>query len=101
MRELADSHILYNKAGAAKMLGIKTDRLLPYAKRFGIEPFWPQSGVKKEKSDVKTYAVTLNLTPNELKDLDAFIEEKGMGAYSHALRFFFETGMRSWKETHK
>lgn len=101
MRELADSHILYNKASAAKKLGIKTDRLLPYAKRFGIEPFWPQSGVKKEKSDVKTYAVTLNLTPNELKDLDAFIEEKGMGAYSHALRFFFETGMRSWKETHK
>ena len=48
-----------------------------------------------------TKADNENLTPNELKDLDAFIEEKGMGAYSHALRFFFETGMRSWKETHK
>lgn len=96
MKELAESHILY-KAGAAKLLGIKTDRLLPYAKRFGIEPFWPQSGVRKEKSNTKTYAVTLNLSPNELAELDTFIEEKGMGAYSHALRFFFETGLDKWK----
>lgn len=100
MKELAASRILYNKAGAARLLGIKPDRLLPYAKRFNIAPFWPQSGARKEKSDTKTYAVTLNLSPNELKELDIFIDEKGMGAYSHALRFFFEKGLEMWKHDH-
>jgi hypothetical protein len=98
MRKLAESHILCNKEGASRLLGIKPERLLPYAKRFGIEPFWPQSGARKEKNDVKSYAVTLNLSPNELFELDAFIEEKGMGAYSHALRYFFETGLSKWRD---
>lgn len=99
MKEMAASGILCSKESAARKLGIKADRLLPYARRFGIEPFWQQSGVHKETGDKKTYNVALNLTPNELLELDAFMADMGMGAYSHALRYFFETGMSNWKRS--
>jgi len=99
MKEMAASGILCSKESAARKLGIKADRLLPYARRFGIDPFWQQSGVVKEYRDKKTYAVTLNLSPNELLELDAFIADMGMGAYSHALHYFLETGMENWKKS--
>ena len=39
MRELAASKIIRSKDGVAKLLGIRADRVLPYAKRFGVAPF--------------------------------------------------------------
>ena len=98
MRELAASHVIRDKASIAKLLGIRADRLLPYAKRFGVAPFWPQSGAAKEAQERQTYTVTIHLSQTDRAELDAFMRDKGMGAYSHALRYFMEAGLRRWRE---
>lgn len=98
MRGLAASHVIRDKASIAKLLGIRADRLLPYAKRFGIAPFWPQSGAAKEAQERQTYTVTIHLSPMEREELKVFMREQGMGAYSHALRYFLDTGLRRWRE---
>ena len=101
MRELAASHVIRDKASIAKLLGIRADRLLPYAKRFGVAPFWPQSGAAKEAQERQTYTVTIHLSPMERVELDMFMRDKGMGAYSHALRYFLDTGLRRWRTEDK
>ena len=98
MRELAASHVIRDKASIAKLLGIRADRLLPYARRFGIAPFWPQSGSQKQVQERQTYTVTIHLSPMEREELKVFMREQGMGAYSHALRYFLDTGLRRWRE---
>lgn len=101
MRELAASHVIRDKASIAKLLGIRADRLLPYAKRFGIAPFWPQSGSQKQVQERQTYTVTIHLSQTDRAELDAFISEQGMGAYSHALRYFMEAGLHKWRKEGK
>ncbi len=101
MRELAASHVIRDKASIAKLLGIRADRLLPYTRRFGIAPFWPQSGTVKEAQERQTYTVTIHLSQTDRAELDAFMRDKGMGAYSHALRYFMEAGLRRWREDGK
>ena len=96
MRELAASHVIRDKASIAKLLGIRADRLLPYTRRFGIAPFWPQSGTVKEAQERQTYTVTIHLSQTDRAELDAFMRDKGMGAYSHALRYFMEAGLHKW-----
>ena len=96
MRELAASHVIRDKASIAKLLGIRADRLLPYTRRFGIAPFWPQSGAAKEAQERQTYTVTIHLSQTDRAELDAFMRDKGMGAYSHALRYFMEAGLHKW-----
>ena len=98
MRELAASHVIRDKASIAKLLGIRADRLLPYTRRFGIAPFWPKSGAVKEEQERQTYTVTIHLSQTDRAELDAFMSEQGMGAYSHALRYFLDTGLRRWRE---
>lgn len=97
MREMAASHIVRDKSSVAKLLGIKADRLLPYARRFGIEPFWPQSGATKKTVERQTYTVTIHLSQAEMEQLDAFMASQGMTAYSHALRYFMVQGLRRQK----
>ena len=101
MRELAAAHVIRDKASIAKLLGIRADRLLPYTRRFGIAPFWPQSGTVKEAQERQTYTVTIHLSQTDRAELDAFMRDKGMGAYSHALRYFMEAGLRRWREDGK
>ena len=101
MRELAASHVIRDKASIAKLLGIRADRLLPYTRRFGIAPFWPQSGSQKQVQERQTYTVTIHLSQTDRAELDAFMRDKGMGAYSHALRYFMEAGLRRWREDGK
>ena len=101
MRGLAASHVIRDKASIAKLLGIRADRLLPYAKRFGIAPFWPQSGAAKEAQERQIYTVTIHLSPMEREELEVFMRAQGMGAYSHALRYFLDTGLRRWREDGK
>ena len=101
MRELAASHVIRDKASIAKLLGIRADRLLPYTRRFGIAPFWPQSGSQKQVQERQTYTVTIHLSQTDRAELDAFMSEQGMGAYSHALRYFLDTGLRRWREDGK
>ena len=94
----AASHVIRDKASIAKLLGIRADRLLPYTRRFGIAPFWPQSGSQKQVQERQTYTVTIHLSQTDRAELDAFMSEQGMGAYSHALRYFMEAGLRRWRE---
>ena len=101
MRELAASHVIRDKASIAKLLGIRADRLLPYAKRFGIAPFWPQSGAAKEAQERQTYTVTIHLSQMEREELEVFMRAQGMGAYSHALRYFMEAGLHKWRKEGK
>ena len=101
MRELAASHVIRDKASIAKLLGIRADRLLPYTRRFGIAPFWPQSGSQKQVQERQTYTVTIHLSQTDRAELDAFISEQGMGAYSHALRYFMEAGLHKWRKEGK
>lgn len=98
MRELAASHVIRDKASIAKLLGIRANRLLPYAKRFGIAPFWPQSGAVKEEQERQTYTVTIHLSQTDRAELEVFMRAQGMGAYSHALRYFMEVGLHRWRE---
>ena len=98
MRELAASHVIRDKASIAKLLGIRADRLLPYARRFGIAPFWPQSGSQKQVQERQTYTVTIHLSPMERLELEVFMRAQGMEAYSHAMRYFMEAGLRRWRE---
>ena len=98
MRELAASKIIRSKDGVAKLLGIRADRLLPYARRFGVAPFWPQSGTAKAAQERQTYTVTIHLSPMERLELEVFMRAQGMEAYSHAMRYFMEAGLRRWRE---
>ena len=98
MRELAASHVIRDKASIAKLLGIRADRLLPYTRRFGIAPFWPQSGAQKQEQERQTYTVILHLSQMEREELEVFMRAQGMGAYSHALRYFMEAGLHKWRK---
>ena len=73
MRELACQGQVYTKARAAQLLEIREDQLLPYAKRFGIRPFWVQSGKPCADDKRQTYSVEIRLSAQEKEELDAYI----------------------------
>ena len=76
------------KKNVAELLGIRIDQVMPYAERFGIKPFWIQSGKKCSDGERQTYSVTIHLSDQERRQLDAYMLEHHMTAYSHALRYF-------------
>ncbi len=82
----------FTKKNVAKLLGIRVDQVTPYAERFGIEPFWVQSGKQAEPEKRQTYAVTIHLSEEERRQLDAYMSAHEIDAYGHALRYFM------WKE---
>lgn len=59
MQALADAGRLFTKQGVASELGIRTEQVMPYAKRFGINPFWVQSGKRKTEAERQGYTVTI------------------------------------------
>ncbi|OUQ83837.1 TniQ family protein [Flavonifractor sp. An10] len=90
MLELSTRGRPYTKRNVAKLLGIRVDQVMPYAERFGIEPFWVQSGKQTEPEKRQTYAVTIHLSEEERRHLDAYMSEHEMDAYGHALRYFMQ-----------
>ena len=88
MLELSTRGRPYTKRNVARLLGIRVDQVMPYAERFGIAPFWVQSGKQTEPEKRQTYAVTIHLSEEERRQLDAYMSEHEMDAYGHALRYF-------------
>lgn len=80
----------FTKKNVAKLLGIRVDQVTPYAERFGIAPFWVQSGKQAEPEKRQTYAVTIHISEEERRQLDAYMSEHEMDAYGHALRYFMQ-----------
>lgn len=93
MLELSCAGRPFTKKNVAELLGIRVDQVMPYAERFGIEPFWVQSGKRKTKDERQTYAVTIHLTPEERHSLDAYMAKHHMDAYGHALRYFMQRAL--------
>lgn len=100
MRELACQGQVYTKARAAQLLGIREDQLLPYAKRFGIRPFWVQSGKPCADDKRQTYSVEIRLSAQEKEELDAYMAAHNMDVYGHALRYFMQKNIGDWKNNH-
>ena len=42
--------------------------------------------------------MTIHLSPMERVELKVFMRAQGMEAYSHAMRYFMEAGLRRWRE---
>ena len=101
MRELAASHAIRDKPASPSCWASGQTGFCPMQNASGVAPFWPQSGAAKEAQERQTYTVTIHLSPMERVELDMFMRDKGMGAYSHALRYFMETGLRRWREEGK
>ena len=97
MLELERQGRTYTKARAAQLLQIREDQLLPYAKRFGIRPFWVQSGKPCADDKRQSYSVTINLSQQEREDLDAYMAANNMDVYGHALRYFMSKAVENWK----
>ena len=95
MQALSISGRPYSKKNVAALLGIRVDQVMPYAERFGIAPFWIQSGKRKTYEERQTYAVTIHLSQEERQQLDAYMLEYQMTAYSHALRYFMLEALRN------
>ena len=93
MRALSMSGRPCTKRNVADLLGIRIDQVMPYAERFGIEPFWIQSGKRKAYEDRQTYAVTIHLSQEERRRLDAYMDKHHMDAYGHALRYFMQRAL--------
>ena len=98
MRALAATGRRYTKARAAELLGVREDALLPYARRFGVQPFWGQSGKSGSEGTKYTYGVTIHLSRQERELLDRYMAENHFDAYSHVLRYFMEKALREWNE---
>ena len=96
MQALADSGRLFTKQGVASELGIRTEQVMPYAKRFGINPFWVQSGKRKTEAERQGYTVTIHLSREEKHMLDCYMAEQNIQAYSHALRYCMNKELRTW-----
>ena len=90
MLELSTRGRPFTKKNVARLLGIRVDQVMPYAERFGIKPFWVQSGKQTEPEKRQTYAVTIHLSEEERRHLDAYMSEHEMDAYGHALRYFMQ-----------
>ena len=100
MLELSTRGRPYTKRNVAKLLGIRVDQVMPYAERFGIAPFWVQRGKQIEPEKRQTYAVTIHLSEEERRQLDAYMSAHEMDAYGHALRYFMQKELAHfWKET--
>ena len=80
----------FTKKNVARLLGIRVDQVIPYAERFGIAPFWVQSGKRTEPEKRQTYTVTIHLSDEERRQLDAYMAEHEIDAYGHALRYFMQ-----------
>ena len=70
--------------------------MMPYAKRFGINPFWVQSGKRKTEAERQGYTVTIHLSQEEKHMLDCYMAEQNIQAYSHALRYCMNKELRTW-----
>ena len=90
MLELSTRGRPCTKKNVARLLGIRVDQVIPYAERFGIAPFWIQSGKQTKPEKRQTYAVTIYLSEEERRQLDAYMSEHEMDAYGHALRYFMQ-----------
>lgn len=90
MLRLSKSGIPCNKNKVAKTLGIRVEQVMPYAKRFGIAPFWIQSGLKKSTEDKKQYPVIVYLTENECKALEKTMADNNIQAYGHLLKYILK-----------
>lgn len=101
MRKLSLSGSTFTKPRAARALGIREDQLLPYAKRFGIQPFWVQSGKACDDRERQTYTIQINLSQREREELDAYMEAHDMDVYGHALRFFMKREIERWERSQK
>lgn len=88
MLELSKKGRPFTKKNVARLLGIRVDQIVPYAERFGIAPFWVQSGKQTAPQKRQTYAVTIHLSEEERRLLDAYMSEHEIDAYGHALRYF-------------
>ena len=100
MRELACQGQVYTKARAAQLLGIREDQLLPYAKRFGIRPFWAQSGKPCADDKRQIYSIKIRLSAQKKEELDAYMAAHNMDVYGHALRYFMQKNIGDWKNNH-
>ena len=95
MRALSMSGRPCTKKNVANLLGIRVDQVMPYAERFGIEPFWVQSGKRRASEELQTYSVTIHLSQEERRRLDAYMGKHHMDAYGHALRYFMQQALRA------
>ena len=100
MSELERQGQTYTKARAAQLLQIREDQLLPYAKRFGIRPFWTQSGKPCADDKRQTYSVEIRLSAQEKEMLDEYMTAHNMDVYGHALRYFMQKTVGDWKNNH-
>ncbi len=97
MQKLECQGQVYTKSRAAQLLEIREDQLLPYAKRFGVRPFWVQSGKPCTDEKRQTYPVTIHLSQQERDTLDAYMAANNMDVYGHALRYFMQKTVNEWK----
>ena len=97
MQKLECQGQVYTKSRAAQLLEIREDQLLPYAKRFGVRPFWVQSGKPCADEERQTYPITIHLSQQERENLDAYMAANNMDVYGHALRYFMLKIVNEWK----
>lgn len=98
MQALARQDRQYSKQGIAEQLGIQVGQVASYAARFGIEPFWVQSGSPVAADARKGYTVTIHLSETEKRELDGYMQQHHFSAYSHVLRHFMMQGLKAGKE---
>ena len=98
MQQLAQQGRQYTKQGIAEQLGIRAEQVSGYAARFGIAPFWEQSGSPAEIDKKKAYTVTIHLSKEEKKALDRYMKYHHFNAYSHALRYFMMQCLQQFDE---
>lgn len=98
MQALARQDRQYSKQGIAEQLGIQVGQVTSYAARFGIAPFWVQSGSPVAADARKGYTVTIHLSEQEKRELDGYMQQHYFSAYSHVLRHFLVQGLKAGKE---
>ena len=98
MQALARQDRQYSKQGIAEQLGIQVGQVTSYAARFGIAPFWVQSGSPVAADARKSYTVTIHLSETEKQELDGYMLQNHFSAYSHVLRHFMMQGLKARRE---
>ena len=98
MQALAKQDRQYTKQGIAEQLGIAAGQVSGYAARFGIAPFWVQSGSPVTADARKGYTVTIHLSEMEKQELDGYMQQHYFSAYSHVLRHFMMQGLKTGEE---
>ena len=98
MQALARQDRQYSKHSIAEQLGIQVGQVASYAARFGIAPFWVQSGSPVAADARKEYTVTIHLSETEKQELDGYMLQNHFSAYSHVLRHFMMQGLKAGEE---